>query len=81
LPFWDMLRKNPHIKGTLMGVNASVVGILTSAFYHPIWTSSIMRPIDFALAAILFGLLFFWKLPPWLIVLAGALGGFLISYM
>ena len=36
-----------------MGVNA-VVGILISAFYMPIWTSSIIAPIDFALAAILF---------------------------
>ncbi|MFP3471880.1 chromate transporter, partial [Micrococcus sp. SIMBA_144] len=41
LPFWDTLRRNPKIKGALMGVNASVVGILIAAFYHPIWTSSI----------------------------------------
>ena len=41
LPFWDTLRRNPKVKGALMGVNAAVVGILISAFYHPIWTSSI----------------------------------------
>ncbi len=80
LPFWDTLRKNPSIKNALMGVNASVVGILISAFYTPIWTSSILRPIDFALAAILFSMLVFWKLPPWMIVLSGLIGGCLISY-
>lgn len=79
LPFWDSLRRNPKIKGALMGVNAAVVGILISAFYHPIWTSSILAPIDFAFAAILFSMLVYWKLPPWIIVVTGAIGGFLIG--
>ncbi|GAB3054983.1 chromate transporter [Virgibacillus ainsalahensis] len=81
LPFWDALRSNPKIKGALIGVNASVVGILISALYHPIWTSSINEAIDFALAAILFSMLVYWKLPPWIIVLTGAIGGLLISYI
>lgn len=75
LPFWNTLRRNPKIKGALMGVNAAVVGILISAFYNPIWTSSIFTPKDFALAAVLFSMLVFWKLPPWVIVIAGAVGG------
>jgi chromate transporter len=79
LPFWDSLRRNPKIKGALMGVNAAVVGILIAAFYHPIWTSSILAPIDFAFAAILFSMLVFWKLPPWIVVITGALGGFLMG--
>lgn len=81
LPFWNTLRKNPKIKGALIGVNASVVGILLSALYNPIWTSSIHAPIDFALAAILFSMLVYWKLPPWVIVLTGAIGGYLISFI
>ncbi|UFJ41719.1 chromate transporter [Brevibacillus humidisoli] len=81
LPFWDTLRRKPQIQGTLMGVNAAVVGILLAALYDPIWTSSILAPIDFALAAVLFGMLVFWKLPPWAVVLTGALGGTLIAYM
>ncbi len=79
LPFWDTLRRNPKIKGALMGVNAAVVGILISAFYHPIWTSSILAPIDFAFAALLFSMLVFWKLPPWMIVVSGAVGGALLA--
>jgi chromate transporter len=81
LPFWNILRSNPNIKGALMGVNAAVVGILIAAFYHPIWTSSILAPIDFAFAAILFSMLVYWKLPPWIVVVTGAVGGWLLSYI
>jgi chromate transporter len=79
LPFWNSLSRNPKIKGALMGVNAAVVGILISAFYTPIWTSSIMSPIDFAFAALLFSMLAYWKLPPWVIVVTGIIGGYLLS--
>ncbi|MDQ0230387.1 chromate transporter [Metabacillus malikii] len=78
LPFWNKLRRNPKVKGALMGVNAAVVGILIAAFYNPIWTSSIFAPVDFAFAAILFSMLVYWKLPPWIVVLTGAIGGYLI---
>lgn len=62
-----------------MGVNAAVVGILISAFYQPIWTSSILAPTDFALATILFSMLVYWKLSPWIIVVTGAIGGLLMT--
>ncbi|MBW8348601.1 chromate transporter [Bacillus sp. IITD106] len=81
LPFWDQLRRNPKIKGALMGVNAAVVGILIAAFYEPIWTSSILKPIDFAFAAVLFSMLVYWKLPPWIIVVTGAIGGYLLTLL
>ncbi|MBP2239695.1 chromate transporter [Cytobacillus eiseniae] len=81
LPFWDTIRKNNKMKGALSGVNAAVVGILISAFYDPIWTSSILSSIDFAIAAILFSMLVFWKLPPWIIVLSGALFGSITSLL
>ncbi|MGG3563750.1 chromate transporter [Neobacillus rhizosphaerae] len=81
LPFWNMLRQNPKIKGALMGVNAAVVGILIAAFYQPIWTSSIFTPIDFAFAAILFSMLVYWKLPPWVVVVTGAVGGSFIALL
>lgn len=79
LPFWDSLRRNPKMQAALVGINAAVVGILLAALYNPIWTSSILAPKDFALAAILFGMLVFWKLPPWVVVITGAFGGILIS--
>lgn len=77
LPFWHTLRENAKISGAFMGVNAAVVGILIAAFFQPIWTSSIFTITDFCLAIILFSLLYFWKLPPWMIVVAGAAAGML----
>lgn len=79
LPFWDQLRTNPKVTGAIMGVNAAVIGILISALYFPIWTSSILATKDFALAAILFSMLAYWKLPPWVIVVVGAVGGVIIA--
>lgn len=79
LPFWDALRRNSSISRALMGVNAAVVGILIAAFYHPIWTSTVKAPIDFVFAAVLFSMLVYWKLPPWVVVVTGAIGGFILS--
>ncbi|MEI2398476.1 chromate transporter [Paenibacillus phytohabitans] len=79
LPFWNSLRKNLKIQGALAGINAAVVGILLAALYDPLWTSAIVEPMDFALAAILFIMLVFWKLPPWVVVVAGSAGGMLLG--
>ncbi|BFH63154.1 chromate transporter [Paenibacillus azoreducens] len=80
LPFWNYLRQNRHIQGALTGINAAVVGILFAALYNPLWTTAIMGPQDFALASILFVMLVFWKLPPWVIVLTGAAGGVIAGF-
>lgn len=81
LPFWDAIRRKPHIQGAITGVNAAVVGILLAAFYDPIWLSSVRTPLDFSLASILFVMLAFWNLPPWIVVLTGALGGTVIQWL
>jgi len=81
LPFWGRLRGMPRVQGAVAGINAGVVGILVAALYLPLWTSSIKAPADFALAAILFGMLVFWKLPPWCAVIAGAAGGMLLTFL
>jgi len=81
LPFWNSLRRNPKINGALLGVNAAVVGILIAAFYNPIWISSVLTPSDFAVVAILFSMLVYWKLPPWFIVLLGAFIGEILSIL
>lgn len=57
----------------MLGVNAAVVGLLLAAFYQPAWTSAILSQADFALAALAFLLLVFWKAPPWLVVALCAL--------
>lgn len=79
LPFWNALRKSPKVQGALVGINAAVVGILLAALYNPLWTTAILAPADFALVSILFLMLVFWKLPPWVVVITGAIGGTLIG--
>lgn len=81
LPFWEDLRKNPRIRKALVGVNAAVVGLLLSAFYDPVWTSGILSVSDFVLALLAFGLLVYWKTPPWIVVAATGVGGAIISYL
>lgn len=68
LPFWDLLRRKSWAQSALAGINAAVVGLLLAALYDPVWTSGILRPSDFAIAAVAFLALHIWKTPPWLIV-------------
>lgn len=81
LPFWSRLRGSAAVQGVLLGVNAAVVGLLLAALYDPLWTSVVRSPADFAVAAALFGMLAFWKLPPGAIVLAGAAAGTLLAFI
>ena len=73
LPYWDRLRQYSAMRRAMLGINAAVVGLLLAAFYNPVWTSAVGNPIDFCLAAIAFLALAWWKVPPWLVVLAAAL--------
>jgi chromate transporter len=75
LPLWDSLRPRPSFQAALRGINAAVVGLLLAALYHPVWTSAIHAPADVALGLVDFGLVVFWKWPPWLVVILSALGG------
>ena len=75
LPYWDALRQLGPVQRALTGVNAVVVGLLLAALYNPVWTSGILSPGDFALGICAFTLLVFWKIPPWLIVVLTAAGG------
>lgn len=72
LPFWDSLRQRRRVRAALSGINAAVVGILLSALYHPVWTSSILSPQDFALASGAILLLMVWNVTPLIVVVATA---------
>ena len=75
LPFWDLLRSAALFQSVLKGINAAVVGLLLTALYRPVWTSAIFSSGDFGLGLVAFGLLMFWKCPPWLVVVLTAAGG------
>ena len=79
LPFWDVLRSVPVFQSALKGINAAVVGLLLTALYKPVWTSAIYSPADLGLGLLAFGLLMYWKTPPWLVVVLTAVGGEVIA--
>lgn len=73
MPHWDRLRRQPRLQSALWGINAAVVGILLAALYDPVWVSAIRNPADFSIALLCFGLLQFWRLPPWSIVIVASI--------
>jgi chromate transporter len=75
LPFWETLRSGGRVRAALAGINAAVVGILLATLYNPVWTSAIGNGHDFGLAVLAFAALSFWRVPPWLVVLATGLAG------
>lgn len=79
LPTFGALRARPEVQAVLRGVNAAVVGILLAALYDPLWSRAIIGPEDFGLALVALGLLAFWKLPPWVVVMVTAAGGGLLA--
>jgi len=78
LPFWDALRQRDDIRSAMAGVNAGVVGLLLSALYDPVWTSAIHGRLEFGLALAAFGLLVYARMSPVLVVLLGAVAGWLL---
>lgn len=78
LPFWDGIKSRGDVRKALNGVNAGVVGILAAALYDPVWKSAIFSWPDFVLAAAAFSLLVATKLPPIVVVLFCAVGGWIL---
>jgi chromate transporter len=81
LPLWNLLRAQASFQAVLRGINAAVVGLLLAALYHPVWTSAIHAPVDFALGLADFLLLAFWKWPPWVVVGCSALAGAALAHL
>ena len=79
LPFLRALRARAGFQAALRGINAAVVGLLLAALYHPVWTSAIKTPADFALALVAFALLALWNAPAWLVVVIAAFGGAILG--
>jgi chromate transporter len=79
LPYWETVRRRPGVQAALRGVNAAVVGLLLAALYKPVWVSAIFEPADFAIGLFAFLLLAFWAVPPWLVVIFGAVAATIVS--
>ena len=75
LPLWDALRRIESARRAMLGINACVVGLLLGALYDPVWTVGVRSGGDFVLAIAALVLLVSWRLPPWLVVILGAIAG------
>jgi chromate transporter len=75
LPFWHQLRAKAWTQAALRGANAAVVGVLLAALYNPVWIEGVRNAHDMATAVVAFGLLQWWKVPPWLVVVLTAGAG------
>lgn len=75
LPFWRQLRAKAWTQAALRGANAAVVGVLLAALYNPVWIEGVKNAQDAATAVVAFGLLQWWNVPPWLVVLLAAAAG------
>lgn len=82
LPFWERLRRAPRARRALAGVNAGVVGLLAAALYDPVFTQGVLAAGDplvaLALALAAFVALAKWAAPPWAVVIAAGLLGWLV---
>lgn len=78
LPFWSSLRGSVVIQTALKGINASVVGVLIAALYHPLWTSTIHTSTDFWFALLAFTLLTLWEISSWIVV-ASITAGYMLT--
>lgn len=81
LPFWDALRDRVWARSMMRGANAAVVGVLAAALYQPVFTTAVSGPASLALALVCFIALVAWKVPPWVVVILGAVGGPLIALL
>jgi chromate transporter len=77
LPFWSSLRRRAWAQAVMRGANAAVVGILAAALCTPVFSTAVTGPGSFILALACFGLLVVCRLPPWIVVIAGSVGGVL----
>lgn len=78
---WQTLASNALVSGALNGINASVVGLLLSALYQPVFVSAVISGLDIAAVILGFYLLKQWKIPIIYLVLLFAVSRVGISHL
>jgi chromate transporter len=79
LPFWNVLQSRTGIRRALLGVNATVVGLLLAALITPVWTSAVHTVSDVAIAGVAAAALIGFRAPPIAIVIGCALAAEALS--
>ena len=75
LTYFADIRSNRYIASALKGINAGVIGILGAAFIDPILNHTIIHPFDALFTCLLFIMLHYGKVAPWIVVTAGLIIG------
>ena len=57
LPFWSDMGRLVPMRRALLGINASVVGIMLAALFQPVWQTGIRGGAEFSLPLVAFVLL------------------------
>jgi chromate transporter len=81
LSFWDTLQSRSAPQAMMRGINAAVVGLLAAALYSPVWTGSVHSARDASVVVVGFLFLTAWRVPPVLVVIAGATAGYALSIL
>ena len=73
LPFWERVRTRPLVSATLVGVNATAIGLVVAAVFL-LWDRAVDSPVQAAIALLAFGAVMFFRAPaPLAIIGSGAL--------
>ena len=73
LPFWEKVRTRPMVSTTLVGVNATAIGLVVAAVFL-LWERAVDSPVQAAIALIAFGAVMFFRVPaPLAIIGSGVL--------
>lgn len=75
LPGWAAVASNPSARAIVAAINAAVVGLLGAAFYDPVWVHGVTDARTFVVAVAALVALVKFKAPPWAVVLAAGLIG------
>jgi chromate transporter len=78
LPYWNNLRRNAALAGTIAGVNAAVVGLLAYALLNLVALGSVRSLTDVAITVLAFLALSFRRMPPIIVVVCCAGAGVLV---
>ncbi|GAA6205692.1 chromate efflux transporter [Thalassotalea sp. SU-HH00458] len=79
LKHWQNLAQSPKLMGAMQGINAAVVGLLASALYFPVFTSSVLNALDMAVVVLGFYCLKQLKVPIVGLVIGFSLLGLLLN--
>ncbi|MBV8657089.1 MAG: chromate efflux transporter [Burkholderiales bacterium] len=80
MPFWAQLGGHRPTRAALAGVNAAVVGLLLAALVRPVASDALHNGIDVLLAVFAY-LALNRRVPPWLVVIGGAVAGAALSLL